>query len=142
MIADFILNITDESLAVESRRDSIFVIEIPLPYYDAEGIECLKTNAKPFLKCFYAEMNCFKNRTSFSENRRRSLMLYLSIAMRSMPIPKAKPEYFFESILQFSRTFGSTIPQPRISSQPVYLHTLHPLPPQMLHDTSISAEGS
>ena len=34
------------------------------------------------------------------------------------------------------------MPQPMISSQPVPLQTLQPFPPQRLHDTSISAEGS
>ena len=62
--------------------------------------------------------------------------------MRSIPIPKAKPEYFFGSMLQFSRTLGSTIPQPMISSHPEYLHTLHPLPLQIVHHTSSAAEGS
>ena len=41
-----------------------------------------------------------------------------------------------------SSTFGSTMPQPMISSQPVCLQTLHPLPPHRLHDTSTSADGS
>ena len=35
-----------------------------------------------------------------------------------------------------------TMPQPRISIQPDPLHTLHPLPPHLKQDTSISAEGS
>ena len=33
-----------------------------------------------------------------------------------MPRPNAKPLYLFESILQFSRTTGLTIPHPSISS--------------------------
>src|SRR3989338_1364668 len=37
--------------------------------------------------------NCFKKRTSFSEYKRRSLTLNLSWALRSIPIPKAKPLY-------------------------------------------------
>ena len=41
-----------------------------------------------------------------------------------------KPEYFFESTLQFLRTFGFTIPQPRISNH------LSP------NKTSTSADGS
>src|SRR5210317_1325981 len=64
------------------------------------------------------------------------------MVMRSIPIPKAKPVYFLLSILQSSSTFGSTIPQPNISSQPVYLQTLQPLPPQIVQLTSISALGS
>ena len=34
------------------------------------------------------------------------------------------------------------MPHPRISSQPEFLHTPHPLPPQTKHSISISAEGS
>ena len=47
-----------------------------------------------------------------------------------MPRPKAKPEYFLESTLQFSKTFGLTTPQPSISN--------HLLP----NKTSTSADGS
>src|SRR3990167_2491730 len=86
--------------------------------------------------------NCFKKRTSFSEYKRRSLTLNLSWAMRSIPIPKAKPVYSSGSIPEAANTFGSTIPQPRISSQPVYLQTLQPLALQMVHETSTSALGS
>ena len=57
-------------------------------------------------------------------------------------MPKAKPEYFFGSMPLASNTLGSTMPQPRISSQPVPLQTGQPLPPQRLHETSTSAEGS
>ncbi len=67
---------------------------------------------------------------------------YLSIAMRSIPMPKANPEYFSGSMLFAWSTLGSTMPQPMISSQPVPLQTGQPLPPQRLHDTSTSAEGS
>ena len=59
-----------------------------------------------------------------------------------MPIPKANPEYFDGLIPQFFRTVGSIIPQPKISRKPVFLHTLHPPPEQMLQLTSTSAEGS
>ena len=38
------------------------------------------------------------------------------MAILSTPIPKAKPLYFLESILQFSRTTGLTNPHPSISS--------------------------
>ena len=34
------------------------------------------------------------------------------------------------------------MPQPRISSQPVRLHTGQPFPPHTKHSMSISAEGS
>ena len=45
-----------------------------------------------------------------------SLIPYLSIAILSIPNPKAKPEYLFVSMLQFSKTLGLTVPQPSISS--------------------------
>ena len=44
--------------------------------------------------------------------------------------------------LQFSSTAGCTMPQPRISIQPVPLHAGQPLPWQSWHSTSISADGS
>ena len=50
--------------------------------------------------------------------------------MRSIPRPNANPEYFEESISQFSRTLGFTTPHPRISNH------LSP------NRTSTSAEGS
>src|SRR5690554_1192544 len=71
-----------------------------------------------------------------------SLIPYRSMAIRSIPIPNANPVYLLLSMLQDSRTLGSTIPQPNISSQPEYLQTLHPLPPQIEQLTSISALGS
>ena len=43
---------------------------------------------------------------------------------------------------QASSTFGSTMPQPRISTHPVCLQNPQPLPPQMWHEMSISALGS
>lgn len=67
---------------------------------------------------------------------------YFSIAMRSGPIPKAKPVYFFESNPAISRTFGWTMPAPNTSIQPVCLHTRQPLPRQILQEMSISTEGS
>ena len=39
-------------------------------------------------------------------------------------------------------TFGSTMPQPKISIQPVPLHMRQPSPWQMPQLTSASAEGS
>src|SRR5574344_152355 len=64
------------------------------------------------------------------------------MAIRSMPIPNANPVYIVGSMLQFFKTLGSTIPQPRISSHPVPLQTGQPLPPHIEHEISISAEGS
>src|SRR5476651_2078910 len=87
-------------------------------------------------------LNCFRKRTSFSENKRRSRITYFKLAILSIPIPKAKPVNFAGSIPQFSKTFGSTIPQPKISTQPVYLHILQPDPRQMVQEISISADGS
>ena len=43
---------------------------------------------------------------------------------------------------QSSSTLGSTMPQPSISTHPVFLQNEHPLPPQIWQDMSISAEGS
>ena len=43
---------------------------------------------------------------------------YLSIATRSIPMPKASPLYSSESMPQFSSTFLLTMPAPRISIQP------------------------
>ena len=76
--------------------------------------------------------NCFRKRTSFSENKRRSRITYFKLVILSIPIPKAKPVYFLLSMPQFSKTLGSTMPQPSISTQPVYLHILQPEPPQMV----------
>ena len=44
-------------------------------------------------------------------------MPYFSIAMRSMPMPQAKPWYTSGSMPQLRSTLGCTMPQPRISSQ-------------------------
>src|SRR5690606_37413728 len=93
-------------------------------------------------KGYKKDRNCFKNRMSFSVNNRRSLIRYLSMAIRSMPIPKANPVYFSESMLQFSSPLGSTIPEPPISTQPLPLQILQPLPPQSWQEISISALGS
>src|SRR5688572_14525749 len=45
-------------------------------------------------------------------------------------------------MLQLFKTLGCTIPDPAISTQPEYLHTLHPLPLQIRQETSTSALGS
>src|SRR6266550_3877029 len=87
-------------------------------------------------------MNCSRKRTSLSKNSRISGMPWRSIAMRSGPMPHAKPVYFSLSTLQFSSTAGWTMPEPRISIQPVCLQAAQPEPPQIWHCTSISADGS
>ena len=60
-----------------------------------------------------------------------------------MPLPKEEIEKLIkESIPDASNTFGSTIPQPKISNHPEYLQTLQPLDLQIVQDTSTSALGS
>src|SRR6266540_4315989 len=86
--------------------------------------------------------NCRRKRTSLSEKSRMSGMPCRVIAMRSGPMPQAKPVYFSGSTPQFSSTAGCTIPDPRISIHPVCLQAGQPLPLQSWHCTSISAEGS
>src|SRR5207245_11003452 len=86
--------------------------------------------------------NCARKRTSLSNSSRMSGMRWRGIAIRSGPMPQAKPVYRSLSTPQFSRTAGCTIPEPRISIQPVCLHVGQPVPPQLWHCTSISAEGS
>lgn len=71
-----------------------------------------------------------------------SFILCISIVIRSIPIPKANPLYLFGEILQFLKTLGFTMPQPKISNQPVFLHVPQPLPAQIKHEISISALGS
>src|SRR5262245_28800526 len=60
------------------------------------------------------------------------------MAMRAGPMPNAQPVYRSLSTPDASSTLGCTIPDPRISIQPVPLHAGHPAPPQMPHCTSIS----
>ena len=57
-------------------------------------------------------------------------------------MPNAKPEYSSGSMPDMASTLGSTMPQPRISSQPVFLHMRQPSPWQMPQLTSTSADGS
>src|SRR5580704_5862235 len=76
-----------------------------------------------------------------------SLMPYFIMAMRSMPMPKAKPEIFFGSYAGcFSaakaNTAGSTLPHPSNSIQPDCLHFRQPLPPQKMQLICTSALGS
>src|ERR1700750_2518813 len=72
---------------------------------------------------------------------------YFIIAMRSTPMPKAKPETFFGSCPGCSsatkpKTAGSTMPQPSSSIQPECLHLRQPLPPQKMQEICTSALGS
>src|SRR5665811_732903 len=67
---------------------------------------------------------------------------YLIMAMRSIPNPKAKPEYSSGSIPTARNTFGSTMPQPPSSIQLVWEHTRQPAPSQKGQLTAYSAEGS
>ena len=69
-------------------------------------------------------------------------MLYFKIASRSIPMPKANPEYFLESMPFISSTLGFTMPAPSTSIQPVPLHSEQPLPPQAKQETSTSTLGS
>ena len=66
------------------------------------------------------------------------------MAVRSIPMPNAQPEYFSGSMLTFLKTWGSTMPAPRISFQPVPPQTRQAgsLCPQTMHSMSTSAEGS
>src|SRR5882762_11247584 len=57
-------------------------------------------------------------------------------------MPKAKPVYSSGSIPQLRSTLGCTIPEPAISTQPLCLQMLQPLPLHIKQDISISALGS
>ena len=70
------------------------------------------------------------------------LIPYFNIAIRSIPIPNAKPLYSFGFTPQFSSTLLFTIPAPKISIQPVPLQSLHPFPPHSKQLQSTSTEGS
>src|SRR3954471_16547440 len=59
-----------------------------------------------------------------------------------MPIPHAKPVYFSGSYPTASNTAECTIPQPRISIQPLFLHIEQPSPPHAQQLMSTSALGS
>src|SRR5207237_950368 len=63
-------------------------------------------------------------------------------AMRSIPTPKANPEYFSGSILTPAKTLGFTIPAPKSSIHPECLQVGQPAPLQIQQETSIWAEGS
>ncbi len=59
-----------------------------------------------------------------------------------MPNPNANPDHSSGSMPTFSNTFGCTMPQPPSSIQPVFEHVRQPLPSQIEHVISNSAEGS
>src|SRR5205823_8230083 len=96
--------------------------------------------------------NCPRRRTSFSKNMRRSGTPWRRNAIRSMPMPNAKPctrSGSYPLSATKPSTLGSTIPAPRISIQPEPLQSGSrepsdsvPLPPQRKHDTSTSTLGS
>ena len=79
-------------------------------------------------------------RISFAASKSAELSRYMAI--RSRPMPKAKPLYSSESMPQFSSTRLFTIPAPRTSIQPVPLQRLHPFPPQAKQLQSTSTDGS
>jgi len=73
---------------------------------------------------------------------RRSGNPYFRNAIRSMPIPNAKPCHSSVSSPAIASTFWSTSPAPRISIQPECLHTTQPAPSHRKQDTSTSTLGS
>src|SRR4029079_18276617 len=62
--------------------------------------------------------------------------------LRAGPWPNANPVDRSLSTPAASMTLGCTIPEPRISIQPVPLQVGQPAPPHTPHCTSISADGS
>ena len=62
--------------------------------------------------------NCLSTRRSPSQSGRMSGKSYLSCATRSIPQPNAKPDHSSGSRPTLSKTRGSTMPEPPISSQP------------------------
>src|SRR6185437_3404722 len=95
----------------------------------------------------YLHANCSRKRRSPEYSRPISLMPYFIIAIRSTPMPKAKPEIFFGSYAGClprtnSNTVGFTMPQPSNSIQPECLHLRQPLPPQKMQLICTSALGS
>jgi hypothetical protein len=65
-----------------------------------------------------AHQNCVRTLRSPSQSARMSGKSYFSCATRSIPQPKAKPLHSRGSSPTFSKTRGSTMPEPPISSQP------------------------
>ncbi|MNV54889.1 hypothetical protein D3C71_1471030 [compost metagenome] len=68
-------------------------------------------------------------------------MPYFSMAMRSRPMPQAKPWYSSGSSPPERSTFGWTMPQPRISIQSVPSPNLT-IGPERSHWISTSKDGS
>ena len=62
--------------------------------------------------------NCLSTRRSFSQSRPSAGRPCLSMATRSRPMPKAKPDHSSGSRPTNSNRVGSTIPEPAISIQP------------------------
>src|SRR6478672_5723983 len=62
--------------------------------------------------------------------------------MRSSPNPKANPVYSSGSMPTATKTFGSTMPQPPSSIQPVFEQTRQPAPSQNTQLIANSADGS
>src|SRR4029450_6766579 len=56
----------------------------------------------------------FSQPRSASKKVRRSGMPYFSMAMRSIPMPNAKPWYFAGSMPQLASTFGCTMAHHRV----------------------------
>ena len=54
----------------------------------------------------WMDVNWLRKRTSFSLNNLRSFTWYVSMVMRSTPIPNANPVYLLLSMPQFSSTLG------------------------------------
>src|SRR6478735_7702473 len=86
--------------------------------------------------------NFCKNRRSFPANARTSSTPWRIMTMRSIPKPKANPEYLSASYPTASRTLRWTMPAPPISNQPECLQTRHPVPSQMAQSTAKSTPGS
>ena len=69
-----------------------------------------------------------------------SLIPYLIITKRSIPIPNAIPDFTLTPAAAI--TLGANIPLPNTSIHPVFLQTGHPLPPQYGQAISASIDGS
>ena len=95
-------------------------LTISLKYYEGDPvIKEIKRISKPGRRVY-------SRATSIPK-----VMNGLGLAILSTPRPKAKPLKLLESILQFSRTIGLTMPHPKISSHLLSLESI-----------STSADGS
>ena len=88
-----------------------------------------------------AHRNCSRNRRSFSIQPQVADAM-AQVAIRSTPIPNAKPWYRSGSRPPLRRTTGWTMPAPRIVIQPVREQAGQPEPPQTRHSTSNATDGS